>query len=212
MSLAEDFSRQKYVVAEGLLNPNLVKFLQSYYLHILKGRTHFERDGTSLNGYGEACADAVLYGTTEKIEKVTGLQLNPGFSFVRLYRKGDLLRKHIDRGANEINCTIQIYAPTPWPLVAEVDGKEVTVNQNCGDAFIYHGLEIPHWRDKYAGKEHLQLILAHVIKGGVHDELCSFDGRGQPEYAPGAHRWSMKKKLEKKLMGAGADLKRKLRG
>ena len=86
-SRKENFNRQQHVVVKGLLDPLLVTFLESYYRQILgSGGTHFRRDGTSLNGYGEACADVALYATREKIEAATGLKLNPGFSFVRLYR------------------------------------------------------------------------------------------------------------------------------
>ena len=208
MTTAEEFSRQKYFVAKGLLDPLLVQFLASYYGYTLsKGRSHFRRDGTSLNGYGEACADTALYATREKIEAITGLELVPGFSFVRLYKHGEKLRRHIDRGANEINVTIQISADTDWPLGVEVDGKDIIVHQNCGDALIYRGLEIPHWRDKYDGQRHLQLILAYVIKDGENAH-CSFDGKGGPVYFPSAAHESIKKKV----MRAGANLKRRMRG
>ena len=207
-SRKENFNRQQHVVVKGLLDPLLVKFLESYYRQILgSGGTHFRRDGTSLNGYGEACADVALYATREKIEAATGLKLNPGFSFVRLYRKGEKLRRHIDRGANEVNCTIQIYASKPWPLGVDVGGKDKIIDQECGDALIYKGLEIPHWRDKYDGDEHLQLILAYVIKDGEH-AACSFDGKGGPVYAPSASHETILTKLKR----AGAQLKRKLRG
>ena len=173
MSYSDDFARQKYVAVQGLLDPLLVKFLQSYYQQSLaKGIPEFGRDGTSLNGYGEACADTVMYALRDKIEAVTGLELLPGFSFVRLYRKGEKLRRHIDRGANEINCTCQIQGPSAWPLGVSVDGEDILINQENGDGLIYKGLEIPHWRDEYAGDEHLQLILAYVIRGWCQPALC----------------------------------------
>jgi len=195
MSNAELFQKNKYVQVEGLLDPHLVQFLGSYYKYALdKGIEHFGRDGTSLNGYGEAAADVALYATREKIEKNTGLELMPAFSFVRLYKKGENLRRHLDRGANEINVTIQISGSTPWPLGVEVDGQDVLINQQHGDALIYHGLKLPHWRDEYEGEEHLQLILAYVIKDGENARF-SFDGKGGPFYTPGAATLTIKKRL-----------------
>jgi hypothetical protein len=208
MTYAEEFKRQRYVAVNGMLDSNIVQYLESYYRQSMKGGLkHFRRDGTSLNGYGEACADLALYAFREKLETITGLPLLPGFSFVRLYRRGEKLRRHTDRGANEINCTIQIYASTPWPLGVQVDDKDILIHQECGDALIYRGLEIPHWRDEYAGDEHLQLILAYVIKDGDHKH-CAYDGRGGPVFKPsGAHE-----SIKTKLMRFGAQLKRKIKG
>jgi hypothetical protein len=208
MSSVDDFENHRYLVEKNFLDANVVTFLRSYYLDTMsKGKGHIGHDRTSYNSYGEACADTLLYAMREKMVAVTGVPLNPGFSFVRLYRKGEKLRRHIDRGANEVNCTIQIDAPTPWSLGLEVEGKEIIVTQDDGDALIYHGLENPHWRDQYSGEQHLQLILAYVIKGGEH-EACSFDGRGGPYYNPGSARESLKKKI----MRFGANMKRRLRG
>jgi hypothetical protein len=208
MSSTNDFLKQKYTIERNFLDSNVVKFLESYYLQTMaKGKGHIAHDRTSYNTYGEACADTLLYAMREKMEAATDLQLNPGFSFVRLYRKGEKLRKHLDRGANEINCTIQIFAPTPWALGVEVDGKEIIVNQEDGDALIYHGLEIPHWRDEYTGEKHLQLILAYVIKDGAHT-ACSFDGKGGPIYAPSTARMPLKNRL----LRIGANLKRLFTG
>jgi hypothetical protein len=208
MTYAEEFERQRYVAVKGLLDPNVVQYLESYYRQSLKGGLkHFRRDGTSLNGYGEACADLALYAFREKIETITGLPLLPGFSFVRLYKKSEKLRRHIDRGANEINCTIQIYGSTAWPLGVHVDGKDILVNQDCGDALIYRGLETPHWRDAYTGDEHLQLILAYVIKDG-DQKHCAFDGRGGAIFRPSGTY----EPIKTKLLRFGAQLKRKLKG
>ncbi|MGI9290582.1 MAG: hypothetical protein ACR2QG_04795 [Gammaproteobacteria bacterium] len=208
MASPEDFENNRYIVEKAFLDENVVRFLESYYLATMsRGKGHLAHDKTSINSYGEACADTLLYAMREKMEKITGLPLNPGFSFVRLYRKGEKLRRHIDRGANEVNCTIQIHAPIPWALGLEVEDKEIHVTQDDGDALIYHGLENPHWRDEYSGNQHLQLILAYVIRGGEHDS-CSFDGRGGPFYKPDAARMPFKRKL----LRMGSNLKRRLTG
>lgn len=208
MTLATEFAQQKYLVVKGLADPYLINFLESYYrVALAKGIDHFRRDGTSLNGYGEACADSVMYAMRQRIAQVTGLDLLPAFSFVRHYKRGEKLRRHIDRGANEINCTIKIFGATPWPLGVEVNGQQVLIEQDCGDGLIYKGLEIPHWRDVYAGEEHLQLILAYVQKDGSQ-AAWAFDGNAGPAYRPSAaHRG-----LKSRLMYLGAQLKRKLTG
>jgi hypothetical protein len=208
MTYAEQFEKQRYIAVKGLLDPLVLQYLQSYYHQfVADGLRHFRRDGTSINGYGEACADLALYAMREKIEVVTGLQLLPGFSFVRLYKKGEKLRRHIDRGANEVNCTLQIYGNTSWPLGVHVAGQDITVHQDNGDGLIYRGLEIPHWRDVYTGDEHLQLILAYVVKDGEHQH-CAFDGRGGPIYRPsGTHEL-----LRTKLLRFAARIKRRILG
>lgn len=202
---AEIFAKEKFVVVRGLLDPYVRAFLESYYRKILgKGKSHFSKDGTSLNGSGEACADMVMYTLRERIERETGLKLYPTFSFVRLYKEGDLLRKHIDQAANEVSISISIYASDPWPLEMTRGDEVFELDLEPGDGVIYRGMELAHERKKYAGREHLQVIIAFVEKGGAHEEMAFYRESG-PTYRPTSVKWG----LGKKLLRLAADMREK---
>ncbi|MDP6437832.1 MAG: hypothetical protein QF790_08640 [Gammaproteobacteria bacterium] len=178
-----------------MIEPYLLTFLGSYYRQILKGRqSQFNRDGTSLNASGEACADTVMYTLRSRIEAETGLDLYPTFSFVRLYKKGDVLRKHIDQAASEVNVSITILASDPWPLAMHRGDEVINLELDPGDGVIFHGMELVHEREKFAGREHLQLIVAYVEKGGANQEMA-FYRMGEPTYAPTSNKWGPGKKF-----------------
>ena len=49
-----------------------------------------------------------------------------------------------------------------------MDGKEVMLEH--GDAAIYFGCEVPHWRKPFEGDWYAQTFLHYVNKDGPHKE------------------------------------------
>ena len=52
----------------------------------------------------------------------TGLKLVPTYAYCRLYKNGNILRRHKDRPSCEISTTIHL-GGTPWPIF--MDDTEV---------------------------------------------------------------------------------------
>ena len=99
----------------------------------------------------EVLFDSVLEKMWPAIEVVTGMDLIPTYSYARLYKNGNKLEKHKDREECEISVTIQLgrshhYA---WPI--HMDGKRYDLAE--GDAIIYKGCELTHWRDECNGPD-----------------------------------------------------------
>ena len=55
-----------------------------------------------------------------------------------------------------------------------MDGKEL--NLNPGDAAIYLGCEVEHWREEFKGDWHSQVFLHYVDKNGPYASHIA-DGR-----------------------------------
>ena len=99
------------------------------------------------------------------MEKETGLKLMCTYAFWRMYTINADLKKHKDRPACEISATVMIGSDgTPWSIF--MDGTEI--NMEPGDAAIYLGCEIEHWREKFTGDWHAQTFLHYVDKNGVN--------------------------------------------
>jgi len=188
MSTPEHFEEHKFIVIPDLLDPLLVEFLSSYYATMGEADDGvFGRDRTSLNGYGDACADTIMYMLRDKLESYTGVELVPAFSFVRHYKKGDKLGRHNDRPSNQINCTITITRDQDWPIgfCHKFGGHEYLLSTQPGEGVCYWGNELEHWRDKYTGQSQVQLITGFVVKDGEFDTAqYRYDGRGRPAYMP----------------------------
>ncbi|MBT8422612.1 MAG: hypothetical protein HKN56_07085 [Gammaproteobacteria bacterium] len=180
----EAFQRDGVVIVDGILDPYFREFLQSYYRTVREhSEAHFGRDWTSMNGQGDACSEAVLYTVRSHISDITELDLLPSMSVARMFEKGDKVGRHIDGPTNEINCTLCIDRDSPWYLHFENEKVAAKVDLLPGQAVLYRGNELFHWREKYTGSNHVQVIFGYVLKGGAHEDRA-FERRGRPEYAP----------------------------
>ena len=97
-----------------------------------------------------------------EMEKVTGLKLYPAYTYARIYKKGDKLKRHKDRFSCEISTTMNL-GGDDWPIYLEPSGetgkKGIKVDLKPGDMLVYSGCELEHWRNKFRGKECIQAFL-----------------------------------------------------
>ena len=97
------------------------------------------------------------------MEKETNLELIPTYSFTRVYTYNSDLPKHKDRPACEISVSVMIASDgTIWPFY--MDGKELLLEP--GDACIYLGCELQHYRKNFTGDWHAQCFLHYVDQNG----------------------------------------------
>jgi len=106
------------------------------------------------------------------IEQIAGEELLPTYAYARLYTNGDVLEAHTDRPTCEISVTIQLgrshhYA---WPIYM----GGVRYDMGEGDAIIYKGHDIEHWRQTCDGPNNYysgQAFLHYVKKNGKYASL-----------------------------------------
>ena len=96
------------------------------------------------------------------MEKTTGLKLNPAYTYARIYKKGDILKRHKDRFSCEISTTMNL-GGNDWPIYLEPSGeknkKGIKVDLKPGDMLVYRGCDLEHWREKFKGKCNVQVFL-----------------------------------------------------
>ena len=68
--------------------------------------------------YGDVGMESLLLAVQPKMEKLTGLKLNPTYSYVRIYKMGDILHRHKDRFSCEISTTMNL-GGDEWPIYLE---------------------------------------------------------------------------------------------
>lgn len=185
--LAAVFERQRYAVVEGMISPAEAQDLRAY-LEDSDARGNLTTDTFVPRApcmYGDQRMEKLLDRLVPKMEFCTGLQLYPTYSYTRIYRKGDQLKPHRDRGACEISLSLNLgqEPDEPWPLfLAGKDSQFFAATLRPGDAVIYRGVELLHWRQPYAGEKMSQVFLHYVDRNGPNAHR-KFDGRtalGQP--------------------------------
>lgn len=126
--------------------------------------------------HGTVTFDKLLEDLTPHFEQASGLKLFPTYSYARLYNtQGEELKNHRDRPACEISATLTLdFEGDVWPIFmgANEDKSNATeIKMEIGDAVMYRGCDIYHWREAYKeGKWQAQVFLHYVDQNGPHAE------------------------------------------
>ena len=150
--------------------------------------------------YSDIAMETLMLKCQPIMEKTTGLKLNPAYTYARLYKKGDILQRHKDRFSCEISTTMNL-GGDPWPIYLDPTGgsslkpdipaygieeskrliknpnKGVKVDLKPGDILVYSGCEMEHWRNKFKGKESIQVFLHYNNKKTPGAKENMFDRR-----------------------------------
>jgi hypothetical protein len=178
---ADPFAKTGYAVVRSAIPDDQRQFLFNYVLTICGGVASCAGDsqipGTPF-AYGDFAAEALLKTAQPAVENQVGLALYPTYSYLRLYKHGDRLKKHVDRPACEISATLCLgyTADSPWPIWLDHSGQAVPITLLAGDMLIYRGIDVPHWREAYTGDRLAQVFLHYVDRDGPHREW-KFDKR-----------------------------------
>lgn len=172
-----------YSIVRGLLGPDVVEYLKTY-AGIVRETGRFEADHQvpgSLRRYGAPGFDALLTLCAPTLSIVSGRSLEPTYSFARYYFKGQELVAHRDRAECEHSATIHVASEPnkPWPIWIRADGEEpLEVVLYAGDALLYRGNEVLHWREPLEADWYMQVFL-HYVDGDGPNAHLRLDGRAQ---------------------------------
>ena len=182
-------SMGNYKVVKQAVNYELANFLYNYFLLKREAVEHmYNTNMTYDNGmlgtwgdtqipntysiYGDPAFDTLLMKMLPVMKKETGLDIVPTYSYARMYKKGDELKKHKDRPSCEISTTLNL-GGDPWPIFLE-NNKVVL---EIGDMLIYEGCKLEHWREPFEGDNCGQVFLHYNNANGQFKNMNIFDGR-----------------------------------
>jgi hypothetical protein len=152
-----------------------IEFCQ-FYTHVLMRQEYLDgKKGDNQIPNAKAILDhEVMFETLLErmwpvIERTIGEELLPTYAYARLYSNGDELIKHTDRPACEISVTIQLGRSHNYTWPVHMGDKTYMMDE--GDAIIYQGCKVEHWRHKCNGPEDYfsgQVFLHYVRKNGIY--------------------------------------------
>jgi hypothetical protein len=134
--------------------------------------------------YADFLMETLLQEIKPIMEKITNLKLIETYSYTRLYKKGDILKKHKDRFSCEISSTLNLGGDF-WPIFIKNNlKKEIKVNLNPGDMLVYRGNILEHWREKFEGNICGQVFLHYNdinTKNSIKNKFDTRESLGLPE-------------------------------
>ena len=176
------FKKNKYTIIRQAISKDLAVFVANYfsmqkqvydtcrearYISPFENIIgHYEGSDEQIpntySQYSNIAMETLMLKCQPKMEEVTGLKLYPAYTYARIYKKGDILKKHKDRFSCEISTTMNL-GGDPWPIYlepfGEIDKKGIKVDLKPGDMLVYSGCELEHWGNKFKGKECIQVFL-----------------------------------------------------
>ena len=183
------FQEKKYQVIEQALSYELANFIFNYFL--LKreavawmyknnitydtgmlGTWRDEQIPNTYSHYSDPVMETLLMKVLPRMQDETELKLLPTYSYARLYKQGDILKRHKDRPSCEISTTIHLGGDR-WPIF--IEGNEVILD--IGDMLVYSGCDLEHWREPFQGDTCGQVFLHYNHKNGPFAEKNIFDKR-----------------------------------
>ena len=205
------FKKNKYQVLRNAISKDLAAFCYKYLQISAEADNWMLNNGVTHSGnklvgnfndpqvpnsyakYADRVMETLLVDTIKVMQKKTGLRLVPTYSYCRLYRTGNILKRHKDRPSCEISTTLNL-GGDPWPILIDPTGsdnvideyknihkpgapKGVKVNLKPGDMLIYSGCELEHWREPFKGKLCGQVFLHYNHADGRFAKTNLYDKR-----------------------------------
>lgn len=120
---------------------------------------------------------SLLTNKTNEVSKHLGEPVIPTYTYCRLYKKGDVLLRHSDRPECEVSLTVHLDGDYSWDIFLETEAGEEKVTLHKGDALMYSGCKVSHWRTEYEGEYYNQVFLHYVRENGEYGDRF-FDRKG----------------------------------
>ena len=174
-----DFHKKGYVGVKEIISKEIVDLVSQYAL--LDELTDYQTeivDNTTISvknthsKYADTLMESLLLQLKPKIEYVAEMELLPTYSYYRVYRSGSILKSHVDRPACEVSssvCFNYYYEDETDTLKWPIFFNDNPIFLDPGDAVIYKGIDIPHWRNELKAPKlsyHIQGFFHYVNKNG----------------------------------------------
>lgn len=173
------FEQNNYVILKDALTKEKAADLTKYMFDLYEQGKLVKDDQCPLSDaiYGDPVFDDILQKFAKPIGDAVGKTLLPTYTYARIYRPGEILKRHKDRPSCEISATMTLgFDSKPiWPIFFNEE-KEIPISLDVGELAVYKGCEIVHWRTQFKGQWHVQVFLHYVDANGPYKDHHK-DGR-----------------------------------
>jgi hypothetical protein len=172
MNDAKFFKDNGYLIIPKILSGELLDFIGMHAFNRAKIDGNITAEPPFPNTpafYADLTMENLSAFLLPKIESAAGMKLLPTYTYFRVYKPGDILPKHTDRpGACEFSISLCLRKKGKiWPIF--ITNTAVMLEE--GDAVLYKGCEVTHWREPYTeGMKQAQVFLHYVDANGSYTE------------------------------------------
>ena len=123
--------------------------------------------------YADPLMEVLLARSAAKLSEATGLELLPTYSYCRVFGAGSVLRRHKDRPGCDLTASVCLgyEGSAPSPLYLQGPSGALRCLMYPGDALVYRGCVIEHWRESWDGQRQAQVFFHYVDRHGPNAHL-----------------------------------------
>ena len=205
------FKEKKYMVIKKAISFELANFAFNYLL-LKREAVKWMRDTNYISKftpgfgtwgdtqvpntyacYGDMFVETLMMKVLPIMQKHTEMTLVPTYSYTRVYKRGNILKRHNDRPSCEISTTLHL-GGDPWAIFLDPTGtksiidepkqiykpnapKGIPIDLNVGDMLVYSGCDLEHWREPFQGEHCAQVFLHYNNVDGPFGTENKFDKR-----------------------------------
>jgi len=205
------FKEKKYIVIRKAISFELANFAFNYLLlkrdavkwmqdtnYISKftpgfGTWEDKQVPNTYSIYGDCFMETLMMKVLPVMQQHTEMTLVPCYTYTRIYKKGDILKRHKDRPSCEISTTLHL-GGEPWTIFLDPTGADYVVDEykqihkpnapqgisitlDVGDMLVYSGCDLEHWREPFQGDNCAQVFLHYNNIDGPFGTQNKFDKR-----------------------------------
>ncbi|MGH7785418.1 MAG: hypothetical protein ACRERC_01040 [Candidatus Binatia bacterium] len=169
------FQRYGYAIVRDLIPPVLIGALRHYYRGLVAGGQLPRGDDQVPDRYRLHSEPAAMFFHPQLaglLSRIAAQPVRPSYLYFASYPPGAALPRHVDRAQCELSISLLIdYSPEPdgpcgWPLFLEhaaLPGGLVAADLGIGDAVIYRGRELAHYRHRLPDGHQSSSLFFHYV-------------------------------------------------
>ena len=205
------FKEKKYTIVKNAISYELANFGYNYLLlkreavkwmqednYISKftpgfGTWEDQQIPNTYSQYSDFFMETLMMKVLPIMQQYTDMTLVPTYSYTRIYKKGDILKRHSDRPSCEISTTLHL-GGDPWTIFLDPTGQKTVIDEykqtikpnapkgipvdlEVGDMLIYSGCDLEHWREPFEGENCAQVFMHYNNIEGPFGTKNKFDKR-----------------------------------
>jgi hypothetical protein len=170
----EIYNKHGFLILRNFVPSFFAMYLREYF-DTLKKNNKLEGGDSQVSlsqcVYGDPAFDTFMLLSTPMVSGAIGIELLPTYTYARIYYNDASLLPHTDREECEHSVSLflggEFEKTWPmWMMNKEIHKQPQMIALDPGDAVVYQGTKVHHWRDHFEGTSHHQLFMHYVEKNG----------------------------------------------
>lgn len=162
------------------VGPLQVVAMQRYIAALIESKVVSMGDGQVSNRYtyhNDPHLQDLHDALATLVSRLAGKPMKASYRYLSAYTTGSELALHVDRVQCEVTLSVLVdYSPDAggvagWPIFLKRDSGTVGIFQEIGEALVFRGQDIPHYRERIQAGHRCTVVLLHYVDASFSGAL-----------------------------------------